>query len=167
MDKSRFDFTFGHLTPIANYYALEDLSIWVFHIDKIPPHVGLSVGNMFFSLKSNGRDELPVNKLIEIVEKKNIKSVVLNLRFSIELDEVRRIFSSYERACSVQKSCLAPIKEVLNISENVLKLSDLLSHLSDGNMINEYHGFNVTESELGILSYGPEDIEKRLSLLHA
>ena len=49
----------------------------------------------------------------------------------------------------------------------MLKLSDLLSHLSDGNMINEYHGFNVTESELGILSYGPEDIEKRLSLLHA
>jgi hypothetical protein len=64
-------------------------------------------------------------------------------------------------------SCLAPIKHVLNVSENVLKLSELLSYLNDKNMMKEYHGFNVTESELGILSYGPEDIDKRLNLLHA
>ena len=96
-----------------------------------------------------------------------IKSVVLNLRVNIILSEVRRVFSLYDRAFSVKTSCLAPIKEVLNISENVTKLSELLSHLNDNNILSEYYGFNVTESELGILSYGPEDIEKRFNRLHA
>ena len=167
MDKSRFDFTFGHLNPMTNYNGVEDLSLWVFHIDKIPPHVGLSVGDVFFSLKSNGRDEIPVNKVIQIIEKKNIKCIVLNLKFNLNIREVRSIFGTYDHAFSAQTSCLAPIKEVLNISKNVIKLSELLSHLNDRNKISEYHGFNVTKSELGILSYGPEDIEKRLNLLHA
>ena len=122
---------------------------------------------MFFSLKSNGRDEIPIIKLIQLIDKKEIKSVVLNLRVNIFLSEVRRVFSLYDRAFSVKTSCLAPIKEVLNISENVTKLSELLSHLNDNNILSEYHGFNVTESELGILSYGPEDIEKRFNRLHA
>ena len=167
MDKLRFDFTFEHLKPMTCYERFEGLSLWVFHIDKVPPHVGLSMGGMFFSLKSNGRDELPVVNLVQLIDKKGIKSVVLNLNIRIGLSEIRRVFSSYDRAFSVKTSCLAPIKEVLNISENVIKLSELLSHLNDNNMMSEYHGFNVTESELGILSYGPEDIEKRFNLLHA
>lgn len=167
MDKSRFDFTFEHLKPNNCYEEFEGLSLWIFHIDKVPPHVGLSVGDMFFSLKSNGRDELPIIKLIQLIDKKEIKSIVLNLRVNIILSEVRRVFSLYDRAFSVKTSCLAPIKEVLNISENVIKLSELLSHLNDNNILSEYHGFNVTESELGILSYGPEDIEKRFNRLHA
>lgn len=167
MDKSRFDFTFGHLTSKTNYKGSDDLSLWIFHIDKIPPHVGLSVGEIFFSLKSNGRDEVPSIKLIQTVEKKGIKCIVLNLRFSIGISEVRRIFYSYDRAISANMSCLAPIKDVLNVSENILKLSDLLSYLNDKNMMKEYYGFNVTESELGILSYGPEEIDKRLNLLNA
>ena len=149
------------------YERFEGLSLWIFHIDKVPPHVGLSVGDMFFSLKSNGRDEIPIIKLIQLIDKKEIKSVVLNLRVNIFLSEVRRVFSLYDRAFSVKTSCLAPIKEVLNISENVTKLSELLSHLNDNNILSEYYGFNVTESELGILSYGPEDIEKRFNRLHA
>ena len=149
------------------YERFEGLSLWIFHIDKVPPHVGLSVGDMFFSLKSNGRDEIPIIKLIQLIDKKEIKSVVLNLRVNIFLSEVRRVFSLYDRAFSVKTSCLAPIKEVLNISDNVTKLSELLSHLNDNNILSEYHGFNVTESELGILSYGPEDIEKRFNRLHA
>ena len=167
MDKSRFDFTFEHLKPMTCYERFEGLSLWIFHIDKVPPHVGLSVGDMFFSLKSNGRDEIPIIKLIQLIDKKEIKSVVLNLRVNIFLSEVRRVFSLYDRAFSVKTSCLAPIKEVLNISENVTKLSELLSHLNDNNILSEYYGFNVTESELGILSYGPEDIEKRFNRLHA
>ncbi len=167
MDKSIFDFTFEHLKPTTGYEEFEGLSLWIFHIDKVPPHVGLSVGDVFFSLKSNGRDELPTNRLIQLIDKKGIKSIVLNIEVNTSFSEVRRVFSSYDRACSVKTSCLAPIKEVLNISKNVIKLSELLSHLNDNNMMSEYHGFNVTESELGILSYGPEDIEKRFNLLHA
>ena len=167
MDKSRFDFTFEHLKPNNCYEEFEGLSLWIFHIDKVPPHVGLSVGDMFFSLKSNGRDEIPIIKLIQLIDKKEIKSIVLNLRINISLSEVRRVFSSYDRAFSVKTSCLAPIKELLNISENVIKLSELLSHLNDNNIMSEYNGFNVTESELVILSYGPVDIEKRFNRLHA
>ena len=39
------------------------------YADKVPPHVGISQGNLFYSLKSNGKDELPVNKVLEIIEK--------------------------------------------------------------------------------------------------
>ena len=167
MDKLRFDFTFHHLKFIQDFTGQQNLLLWVFHVDKIPPHVGVSQEGVFFSLKSNGRDKLPVNNVVQTIEKKNIKCIVLNVNYRYDLGRIRQVYNEYERAISVQISCLVPIKDLLNIPDNVCKLSDLLNFLNDNKLLNGYHSFNVTNDELGILKYELADIEKRLNRLHS
>ena len=166
MDTSKFDFTFDHLKIIPEFNENDGVWLWIFHVDKVPPHVGISQGNFFYSLKSNGKDELPVNKVLEIIENKEIKSILLNLNFTIKTAGIYQAFAQYNKAENLMTSCLAPIKNVLNEPEIILKLSDLLFFLNQNNAIDGYRYFNVNKSELGILKYGVEDIERRLNILH-
>ena len=166
MDTSKFDFTFDHLKIIPEFNENDGVWLWIFHVDKVPPHLGISQGNFFYSLKSNGKDELPVNKVIEIIENKRIKSILLNINFTIKTVGIYQAFSQYDKAENLMTSCLTPIKNVLNAPENILKLSDLLFFLNQNNAIAGYRYFNVNKSELGILKYGVEDIERRLNILH-
>ena len=167
MDKLKYDFTFDHLKFIPNFNDNNSVWLWIFHVDKIPPHVGISQGDLFFSLKSNGKDELPVKSVIHIVKNKMIKCILLNLNYKCRSDEIRNVYAQFDTAYSLKTSCLAPIKEVLNVPDSIMKLSELLLFLSDHDLLNGYSDFNVTKSELGILKYGIEDIEKRLNILHA
>ena len=55
------------------------LILWVLHADKIPPHIGLSKNDQFYSLKVSGKDEgLPVRNVLQIIEKKNIADNIWN-----------------------------------------------------------------------------------------
>jgi hypothetical protein len=103
---------------------------------------------------------------VQIIEKKGIKSILLNLNFTIKTVSIYQAFAQYDKAENLMTSCLAPIKNVLNAPENILKLSDLLFFLNQNNAIAGYRYFNVNKSELGILKYGVEDIERRLNILH-
>lgn len=158
---------FDQLKFTPNFNDTKGVYLWVFHVDKVPPHVGISGGDLFYSLKSNGKDQLPVKRVIEIISNKEIKCVKLNLRYNIMNDEIRTIYAKFDTAHSLKTSCLAPIKEVLNVPDSIMKLSELLLFLRDHNLLKEYTHFNIANSELGILKYGLEDIEKRLNLLHA
>ena len=52
-----FDFEFDHIIKDEVDLAPEQgLFLWVFHADKIPPHIGISLDGCFFSLKSSGVD---------------------------------------------------------------------------------------------------------------
>lgn len=167
MEKLKFDFTFEKFRKTETISPESDLLLWMFHVNKIPPHVGISQNDLFFSLKSNGRDKIPVNNLTQIVKNKKIKCIVLNIRYTSDLQNLRDVFSRYDRAISSKTSCLSPIKEVLNIPDKVQKLSDLLCFLDNLNLIQEICCFNVTNDELGILKYDVSEIDNRLNLLHA
>ena len=82
MEKWKFDFTFEKFRKSETISPESDVLLWMFHVDKIPPHVGISQNDLFFSLKSNGRDEIPVSKLIQIIENKGIKCIKLNLKYT-------------------------------------------------------------------------------------
>ncbi len=167
MDRSKFDFTFENWLDSSVDSPGKGMWLWIFHVDKIPPHIGLSQDKMFFSLKSNGRDEISVNKLIQTVVNKNIKCICLNLNYTISEAAVRMVFSHYERAVSSKLSCLSPIREILNVSNEIKKLSELLHVLSDLDLLDGMRSYNVSKDEMGILKYDVSDIDKRLNLLHA
>lgn len=167
MDKLMFDFSFNHLKYFQEYNGGDTLSLWIFHVDKIPPHVGISQDGFFYSLKSNGKDFSLESSVFQIIENKNIKCVILKLNNKSKKTVIKAVFDQYERALSAEVSCLTPIKEILNLDKDIPKLASLLSELESRNMIEGYSGFNVTKSECGILKYEVSDIDKRLNLLHA
>ena len=144
-----------------------DQLIWVFHVDKTPPHIGISSQGVFFSLKSNGQDEIPTSKVNQIVENKSIKLIKIKLRYRFSPSALKQVFANYTSATSAVCSCLIPIREALQITENVQKLASLLKYLEKHNKIEGWYAENVSFDEAGIRPYEIRDIEKRLDLLNA
>lgn len=139
--------------------------LWVLHADKIPPHVGISVEGNYFSLKYNGKDEgVSVESVIELIEKKPIKTLAIQLKKVIVSDELKNAFARFERTSPNEVTCLAPIEKALGKTK-FEKLELLLHDLELHNELEEIIGFNIDESYKGIPFYTEADIHKRLQFL--
>lgn len=166
-EQLKYEFRFKNLPRLASISEINDVLIWIFHVDKIPPHIGISSQGVFFSLKSNGKDSIETNYVNQISINKEIKLLKIKLRFSISSSYIERIYEGYSCAISAECSCLSPIKEALNMPEEVMKLSDLLKVLTQRDLIAGWHSLNVSDQQAGILSYDLFDINERLNKLHA
>jgi hypothetical protein len=162
-----FDYKFTKVNHLSSVSDEEDLLIWVFHVDKTPPHIGISTQGVFFSLKSNGQDKIPVDKVSYMVKNKNIKLIKLKLNIRLSVALVEHVFNSFTSATSARCSCLSPIKKVLDVPNEIPKLSDLLIYLDGAKKISGWSAQNVSVEEAGIKSYAVSDIEKRLNFLNA
>lgn len=144
---------------------LDSLVLWVWYADKIPPHVGISFGSKYFSLKATGKDEfIELNGVVNLLRKKTISTLGIELKEISNLQKIGSIYSEYATTIPNEITCLNPIKEVLGIIE-VTKLRELLSVLNNKGQINKVIGFNIDESFKGIVNYNKDDIHNRLKKL--
>ena len=136
--------------------------LWVFHANKIPPHIGLSTNGNFFSLKASGRDdELNSNNVFKTIERKQIPSLIIELKVELETDVVRDVFSKYERTIPGDVTCLDPIKAILSC-EKATKLSDLINILGERALIEKENKFYLPDDFTGIPDYDVNAIHDRL-----
>jgi hypothetical protein len=164
---AQYEYKFQSKHQLNDVSDDSDQLIWLFHVDKIPPHIGISSQGVFYSLKSNGQDEIPTYKVNQIIENKSIKLIKVKLRCVLSSSALKEVFANYTSATSSGCSCLVPIREALQITENVQKLASLLNHLEAHNKIEGWYAKNVSFNEAGIRPYEVHDIEKRLDLLNA
>ncbi len=144
---------------------VENLTLWVLHVNKIPPHIGISKNKQFFSLKANGKDEnKSLQSLLDIVIRKGIKTLGFRLMNDVPLSRIEEVFSRYDRTVSGQVTCLNPIKMLLDTPDANL-LMELLDELYERKAIMEVVGFGVDEKFEGIPVYKKRDIDNRLRLL--
>lgn len=157
-------FTFKTIVPFAGVELLTDcFYLWVLHADKIPPHIGCSLDSKFFSLKINGKDHgLPVDSLLEIITKKKVSTILIQLNSVIDSEELHRVFSQFTAIFPGKNTCLSPITSLLDCSETVFKLSDLLNYLDDQSAMKNVFGLNLGNDYTGIPEYDQEDITNRL-----
>ena len=166
-EQLKYEFRFQNLPRLASISEVDDVLIWIFHVDKIPPHIGISSQGVFFSLKSNGKDSIGTSYVNQISINKGIKLLKIKLRFNISSTYIERVYEDYTCATSAECSCLSPIKKALNMPEEVLKLSDLLKVLKERGLITGWDSTNVSQQEAGIRAYDLFDINERLNKLHA
>lgn len=142
-----------------------NICVWVIHADKIPPHIGLSQGGEFFSLKSNGVDiAADVDSLEQVLGKREITTLVYELdETSTKLSE---IFSGYETTIPSEITCLNPIKRILGITK-AERIHDLLKVLQEQSRIIRCMGLHIDEKFTGIPEYEISEIHSRLKKLDA
>lgn len=138
--------------------------LYIFHANKIPPHIGLSKDNKFFSLKAKGVDlGLDSFKINHIILKKQIPTLIVALNgVSTDQNLLNEIFSSYGEGLQSGKTCLNPIDQVLFNHIKHEKIGDLLKTLFENKMNLIFYGVNLPESFKGIFNYSKNDIEKRI-----
>jgi hypothetical protein len=166
--KQQFDFIFQNIQPLEEFSKLEEKNwLWILHSDKIPPHIGISSEGKYYSLKVNGKDNgIPVNQVLQLLEKKRIKSILVSLNLSLSSSILIETFSEYDKAKGKEISCLSPIKRCVLPNTSANKLSELLHFLHQQGKLADVFGLHLTNGTQGILHYEPADIEKRIALLN-
>lgn len=163
-----YSFTFKEVQVIQTIDELKSENensffLWVWHASKIPPHIGLTFQNKYFSLKVKGKDEnVPFEKIKRIPSQRNIGMIFVEVDFKTSIEDISSIFKNYSNAGSNHVSCLKPIQDVFQIKNGEFILSDLLKYLESKNMIKKVFSLNLESDFKGILNYSKEDIEKRL-----
>jgi len=139
--------------------------LWVWHADKIPPHLGISIEGKYFSLKANGKDQgLAIDTILSVLNKKQIKTVCFEIDTTITLQDLESEFLKFTTTIPNEISCLEPIQNLLQIKA-ASQLNDLLIALDERNQIKKTIGFNVTKEFKNFKRYTIEDVHARLKLL--
>ena len=162
-----YSFEFDSIIQLKDFQELNSgcfLCVW--HADKIPPHIGISINGFYYSLKVNGKDTaIPVYEIVKIINKKNICSVFAEILVNIDSIEVERIFARYKCAKEGESTCLSPITEMYYLNNYIDMLADLLNYFKGKQQIGQVFGLNLKSDFKGILPYGREEIEARLKQL--
>lgn len=140
----------------------EKCLLWVWHADKIPPHLGISTKGKYFSLKANGKDvSIDIESVRQIIERKKIKTLCFELINEVAIKEVEDSFGQYVKTIPYITTCLHPIQEIVN-SPASKQLVDLLVDLEEKHQIIRVFGFNIPAEFDAISEYTVDDIHARL-----
>ena len=166
MEEFQFEINYKNINLISEVGDFPDHKnlIYIFHANKIPPHIGWSEENKFYSLKATGIDlGLDTFKINHIVLKKKIPTLIVELK-DLEYFEgnTNELFVKYGKGLSKDKTCLNPIDERLFKKVRHEKIGELLHSLKDKKLNMTFYGANLPTSFQGILNYSRIDIENRI-----
>lgn len=129
------------------------LIIWVWNPDQIPPHVAISLNGIYFSLTVKGREIKTTDQLVKSAKRKKSKLLFFEINKQLTIDELNTSFQGFEKAGIANSTCSSPIFKALKTSNKVTKLSELLIHLHETNLINKIVSLNLSDSFKGIPHY--------------
>lgn len=129
------------------------LILWVWNPDQIPPHVAISLNGIYFSLTVKGKEIKTTDQLVKSVKRKKSKLLFFEINKQLTIDELNSSFQGFEKAGVANSTCSSPIFKALETSESVTKLSELLICLEETNSIEKIYSLNLSESFKGIPEY--------------
>jgi hypothetical protein len=146
----------------------ENFKLWIWYADKIPPHIGCSGEGKYFSLKVSGMDlGIPVEKVFDIVQRKKIVFLMIDLEMNFTAEKLHQHFRRYKKAGINGPTCLTPICDLVSSPSDIGQLSSLLKWLKDRGEIVRIQGVNLPANYSGLPVYGKQEIQERLEKLSA
>lgn len=140
--------------------------LWILHANKVPPHIGISTKDKFYSLKSNGKDNgIEISSLQKILKLKKVPTLCITLNAVITNDALSFEFEKFSNTIPNEVSCLTPIKNVLEVY-SAKSLHELLETLSCNKLIKSTFGLNLPIGFNQIQDYNEIDINNRLLSLN-
>jgi hypothetical protein len=161
-------YQFSSISELSDVTILSNgLFLCVLHANKIPPHIGLSINGLYYSLKAKGKDiALPVNEVFKVIERKKIATLFIGLTSEVSKLEIEKVFSEFDKAIAYQSSCLSPLKQLFKMDNGVQKLSDFLHEIEERQLINKVYGFCISSEYSQIPDYDLKEIHDRLEKLN-
>ena len=165
MESASYNYLFNSFSVDVKPENWDSSFIWIIHSNKIPPHIGFSLNDSYFSLKATGSDfNLPVNRVFNSLNAKKCEFILVEVLIEKSLNQVQITFEKSPDLFQQNNSCLTPILSLFDIDSQLI-LPDLLRVLEKNQHISSIFAFNVAESKLGIKQYSQSDIEERIEKL--
>lgn len=149
--------------------------LWIWHADKIPPHIGISTGAHYYSLTYKVCElAKPVEEMRQKAIRAKIPLVLVDVS-RCDLDpDFRSTFAKYDRAETPPKAapevnkatCLTPIRALFGLGDNIRQLSDLLTEIQNSGKLQEVFVLHLDPTYRGIPAYSVTEIMQRIEQLH-
>ena len=159
-------FKFDSIIQEFPRFDKNELFIWVWNADKIPPHLGLSYGKNYHSLTYKGVDHFPTGTMIRKIKRSEIPMLFIQVKKVVSQD-LEKLFLSFERAKPGLTTCLSPIKQALDLSDNEKQLSVVLEVLQSQHQLQTVFGAFLPENYTSLPVYSWQDIVSRIEVLNA
>ena len=133
--------------------------VWVINYPKIPPHLGLSIDGMYYSVTTETVQlHKPIHSLIRLFEAK--KKPVFFVKFELNTLSDKRLEEVFTMTLDKGATCIEPINTLLfNDRFAFQTIGELLNHLEQLNRIRSIHVQDYLNSEcVGVLSYTKNDV---------
>jgi hypothetical protein len=141
--------------------------LWIWNADKIPPHLGMSVGKEYFSLTYREVEHKLTSSMITKAKRSQIPLLLMRLPAAIDPLKVQQVFLSFDKAVVGGPTCLHPIRELLGAPEWVQQLAHLLGFIAKEQGTLEVFAVHLGEEFAELPKYSVDQIMKRIDELHA
>lgn len=160
------DFCLDSITRNSFPNFENQLILWVWNPDEIPPHVAISLNGIYFSLTVRGKEIKTTDQLVRSVKRKKSKLLFVQVENSLSIDVLNTSFQSFDKAGVSNSTCSTPIFKSFNAPETVTKLSEFLQFLKSSEKINAYFSVNLPESFKEIPKYDLAMIQNKIKILN-
>ncbi len=141
--------------------------LWVWNADKIPPHIGVSLGKSYYSLTYKGVEELQTSSMIRKVKRLQIPILFIALEKEVAPEDVAAIFSKFDKATPGGATCLSPVKSLFSTSDDIVQLASFLGLMEQKGLLKQVNGMFLKPEYDALPSYSWMDIVQRIEVLHA
>lgn len=156
-------FQISNIFPVIPENLTQGVYLWITHADKIPPHIGISVDGNYFSLKVNGKDDKDIALIYRTISQKKIPSLFVQLDEKyLDKNRFLTVKNTFVSINQEVKTCLFPILNFLDLSNQSFLLVDLLKYLEENQIIIQYFALNLPADFQGIKKYALEDVTNHL-----
>jgi len=130
-----FSYRFTNFKTNIESLDFSKTCIWIIHSDKIPPHIGISTKDHFFSLKATGKDfALNTTDVYNTLKSRQIEFILVETLIELHVSFIEQEFMKFDHAIPYEASCLVPILKILNLDKSFL-LVDMIKNLEINNLI--------------------------------
>lgn len=166
------NYKFENIFPFDSF---KDDSIYLvlFHIDKMPPHLGLVVDSKYYSITIKEVElGLKAENIRKLISRKKIPTLIIEIED--DLKNVKQYYSKYTSLKDESITCLTPIKnyfaDQLNTdSESIKVIFDLLDQLKTNNKIKSQYHLNlydkIENNSFIIRHYSYEELQQYITTL--
>lgn len=160
-------FEFNDIALTWPNFKAEQLVLWIWNADKIPPHIGLSFGRNYVSLTYKGLEDKLVSSQLQKAKRMKCPMVFVTLNTSTEWQEIRSTFDQFDFAKPGGATCLTPIIQLLKKEQAAKQLFELLATLQNEQQIEGFFGVHLPDGYSKLPEYSYAEIVKRIDELHA
>jgi hypothetical protein len=163
MSEFRFsEIVFGWPEKIVN-----GTFIWIWNADKIPPHIGISRGQNYFSLTyRNCEIQKSVTSMVRKAKRSGVPLVMVDISDWEIKQDFTTVFQQFEKARAGGPTCLSPVKATLGMGDEIRQLSDLLTEIKRCGKMKQVFALHLGPAYQGIPDYSVSEIMSRIEHLH-
>lgn len=157
---------FRDIIPYKKGILNKGTFIGLFGVDGIP-HLGIIRKGSYYSVNAfKVKVGTPVDKLLTTLEKKNVKSLFVEVVPKVKKKDLDALFKNYSEGLIKDQTCLIPMKELFQVENDSIKVvSDLLHYLDKKQLLGKTYGLKVRKSSMSLMPYSKNDVDRMIKKL--